>query len=188
MKTEETRYYKAYYSSPFGKILLVSDGKNLCGLWFEAQKYFAAKLGDKMQKKSELQIFIDTKNWLDKYFKGQNPKINEIPLAPQGSDFQKEVWKLLCQIPYGEITTYGEIAKKIAQKLNKKTMSAQAVGNAIGHNPVSIIIPCHRVIGSNGSLTGYAGGLNIKAKLLEIEGITISNNNSKIVFTNNYPY
>ncbi len=167
-------YYKTYYNSLLGELLIVSDGQNLCGLWLKGQKYYASKLGDKMPQNSEFEIFKTTKIWLDKYFNAQKPDIKNLRFALQGSDFRKEVWKLLCEIPYGEVITYGELAKKLAKKLNKKTMSAQAVGGAVGHNPVSIIIPCHRVIGANGSLTGYAGGIDIKARLLKFEGVDIN--------------
>ena len=164
-------YYKTYYSSPSDNILLVSDGNNLCGLWFEGQKYFASKLGDNMPENNTLEIFNTVKNWLNRYFNGQKPDLKELPLAPQGTEFQKKVWKILCEIPYGSVITYGDIAKK----LNPNARSAQAVGGAVGHNPISIIIPCHRVVGTNKSLTGYAAGINTKVKLLELEGVNTSN-------------
>lgn len=175
MQNREKTYYKTYYTSPIGELLLVSDGQNLCGVWLKGQKYYASKLGDTMPLHNDLKIFKDTKRWLDSYFNGQKPDIKMLRLDPHGSDFQKEVWDLLCKIPYGQLTTYKTLAQKMAEKMNKKTMSAQAVGSAIGHNPISIIVPCHRVIATNGSLTGYAGGLKTKAKLLELEGIEISN-------------
>ena len=143
---------------------MASDGENLIGLWFDGQKYFLSSIKSDLEENHNLKIFIDTKNWLDRYFAGEIPSIKEIPLAPQGSNFRQAVWKILCKIPYGEVTTYGQIS----QKLGKGKMSAQAVGGAVGHNPISIIIPCHRVIGSNGNLTGYAGGLDKKIKLLEL--------------------
>ena len=147
---------------------MASDGENLIGLWFDGQKYFLSSIKSDLEENHNLKIFIDTKNWLDRYFAGEIPSIKEIPLAPQGSNFRQAVWKILCKIPYGEVTTYGQIS----QKLGKGKMSAQAVGGAVGHNPISIIIPCHRVIGSNGNLTGYAGGLDKKIKLLELEYMT----------------
>ena len=110
----------------------------------------------------QIKILQETKSWLERYFKGEKPDIKELSLKPQGSLFRQEVWKLLCEIPYGEVTTYGKIAKVVAQKLHKEKMSGQAVGNAVGHNPISIIIPCHRVVGTSGSLTGYAGGIDKK--------------------------
>ncbi len=167
-------FYKTSYNSPLGHLLLASDGINLTGLWIENQKYFADTVPDDIQEKADLSVFIKTKEWLDKYFQGKNPKISDLPLAPKGGEFRQAVWKILCEIPLGQTLTYGDIAKMIAQKTGKKTMSAQAVGGAVGHNPISIIIPCHRVVGTNGSLTGYAGGLDIKVKLLEFEGIDTS--------------
>lgn len=109
------------------------------------------------------------KQWLNQYFSGEKPLSEELSLKPKGSEFRKLVWEILCKIPYGEVTTYGEIAKEVAQILQKDKMSAQAVGGAVGHNPISIIIPCHRVIGASGDLTGYAGGVELKKKLLDFE-------------------
>lgn len=163
--------YKTNYQSPIGNILLASDGKSLVGLWIEKQKYFASSLNTEMVENSDLKVFQDTKNWLERYFSNKKPEITELPLAPAGSDFRKTVWEILCEIPYGKVTTYGEISKKIANQMKKSTMSARAIGGAVGHNPISIIIPCHRVIGANGNLTGYAGGLDLKIKLLEHEGV-----------------
>ena len=163
--------YKTYYSSPLGKILMVSDEENLIGLWIEGQKYYFDKIKQEIILKDDVTILKKTKRWLDKYFTKQKPKISELSLAPVGNEFRQSVWKILCEIPYGETTTYGEIAKRIAKKMNKKTMSAQAIGNAVAHNPISIIIPCHRVVGKNGSLTGYAGGIDKKIKLLELEEV-----------------
>ena len=157
----------------FGKILLASKDNKLIGLWIDGQKYFLGNLKEEMQEKEDEIIFVKTKKWLDRYFNGEKPKICELDLAPIGSDFAKNVWKILCEIPYGEVTTYGEIAKKIAKIMNKDKMSAQAIGGAVGHNPISIIIPCHRVVGKNGSLTGYAGGIDKKIKLLEIENVNM---------------
>lgn len=150
--------------------MMASDGENLTGLWFEEQKYYASTISEKVLEK-KIPIFEKTIQWLERYFHGERPRITELQLAPQGSLFRKEVWRILCEIPYGEVLTYGEIAKMIAEKRGIERMSAQAIGGAVGHNPISIIIPCHRVIGSNGSLTGYAGGLELKKKLLEHEGI-----------------
>ena len=165
-------YYIDYYDSPLGRITLGSDGDALIGLWLECQKYFCSKLSkDAVQK--DLAVFSETKKWLDIYFRGKNPgftpKLNE-----QGSDFRHEVWEILKRIPFGKTTTYGQIAKEIASNRGLPGMSCQAVGGAVGHNPISIIIPCHRVIGQNGSLTGYAGGIDKKIKLLEFEGIDVS--------------
>lgn len=167
-------YYSTRYSSPLGAITIASDGENLIGLWLEGQKYFGSTVSENLIENNDLNIFIVTKEWLDRYFAGEKPKISELQLAPNGGELRKLVWDILCEIPYGETITYGEIAKKVAFKMNKKSMSSQAVGGAVGHNPISIIIPCHRVMGTNGNLTGYAGGIDKKIKLLEHEGVDIS--------------
>ena len=165
--------YKTYYDSPVGKLLIASDGANIIGLCIEGQKYYLDNIEQEGIVKGNLEIFDKTRNWLYRYFKQEKPEISEISLAPEGNTFRQYIWELLCEIPYGETTTYGELAKKVAKKLNKPSMSAQAVGNAVGHNPISIIIPCHRVVGKNGSLTGYAGGIDKKIKLLEIENVNM---------------
>ena len=157
------------YKSPLGKIIIIGNSQNICGVYFEGQKYFLYKIREDLIENNDLEIFKLTKHWLDRYFKKENPKISEIPIAPIGTNFQKLIWEILCKIPYGETSSYGEITKKAAKILNKDRISAQAVGGAIGHNPISIIIPCHRVIGANGNLTGYAGGIDRKIKLLELE-------------------
>lgn len=161
--------YKSYYQSSIGKLLLVSKNNKLIGLWIEGQKYYLGNLNEELQENNEEEILVKTKKWLDRYFKGEKPQISELELEPIGSEFRKNVWDLLCQIPYGEVTTYKNIAENMAKIMNKKQMSAQAVGGAVGHNPISIIIPCHRVVGTDGSLTGYAGGIEKKIKLLELE-------------------
>ncbi|MDY4841915.1 MAG: methylated-DNA--[protein]-cysteine S-methyltransferase [Alphaproteobacteria bacterium] len=163
--------YLCYYNSPVGRLLMSSDGENLTGLWLEKQKYYAATLSEEGEENANLPVFVKTGEWLDKYFRKEKPAISDLPLAPQGGEFRQAVWKILCAIPYGQTMTYGEIARKIAAQSRRKTMSAQAVGGAVGHNPISIIIPCHRVVGSNGSLTGYAGGLDVKNKLLKLESV-----------------
>src|SRR5699024_662380 len=146
-------YYKTTYTSPVGLLTLASDGDNIVGLWNEGQKYHGAKIATEMIEKDDIPIFDRVKKWLDQYFLAKKPDISELPLAPIGGEFRQTVWHILCQIPYGEVTTYGDIAKMVALKMNKSTMSSQAVGGAVGHNPISIIIPCHRVVGANGSLT-----------------------------------
>lgn len=167
-------YYSASYLSPVGKYTLASNGNSLVGVWLEGQKYHSSNMPDTLTEREDIPVFCTVRTWLDRYFAGEEPEISEISLAPVGGEFRQLVWGILCDIPYGKVITYGEIAKKIAVKTGKKRMSSQAVGGAIGHNPISIIIPCHRVIGSNGSLTGYAGGILTKVKLLELEGADIS--------------
>lgn len=159
--------YTSHYESPIGGILLAADDAGLIGLWFEGQKYFAGCLGKNHEEK-EIPLFEKTKQWLDIYFSGKEPGFS-LPLHFTGTDFQKEVWEILCSIPYGQTATYGEIANRIAVKRGLPHMSAQAVGGAVGHNEISIIVPCHRVVGSNGSLTDYAGGIDKKIKLLRLE-------------------
>ena len=144
-------------------------GKNLVGLWMDGQKYYGDTIPEAMTARDDIPLFGIAKKWLDRYFAGQKPGISELPLAPIGGGFRQAVWKMLCEIPYGKIDTYGGIAKKVAAMTGKEKMSSRAVGGAVGHNPISIIIPCHRVIGSNGSLTGFAAGIETKIKLLELE-------------------
>lgn len=159
--------YTMYYPSPLGRMLLAADGEGLVGAWFEGQKYYGSALEDDvLQEKND--ILRRAEQWLDLYFSGTEPDFTPA-IHLTGSDFRKQVWKLLLEIPYGKTRTYGDIAEQIAAENGRKSMSAQAVGGAVGHNPVSIIIPCHRVVGAKGSLTGYAGGLDRKAKLLEWE-------------------
>ena len=170
------------YDSPLGPIRLASDGESIIGLWLEGQKYFLQTLGPDA-KEADLPIFHQTAAWLDAYFAGRRPQsgngtvsdaLPELPrLAPRGSEFRQRVWRLLLEIPYGEVTTYGALAKRLAEESGRMSMSAQAVGGAVGHNPISILIPCHRVVGSDGSLTGYAGGIEKKAALLRLEGVDI---------------
>ena len=160
-------HYINHYHSPLGTILLAADDTGLTGLWFEGQKYFAQGL-DKETEEKEFSVFQTARRWLDVYFSGQKPDF-QVPLHFQGTTFQKEVWEILLSIPYGETTTYGAIAKQLAVKRGLPHLSAQAVGSAVGHNKISIIVPCHRVIGADGSLTGYAGGIWRKEKLLALE-------------------
>ena len=167
-------YYSTHYHSPLGSLMLASDGDNLIGLWIEGQKYFAAKVAEEISEKDDLPVFSDVKTWLNQYFAGEKPAISDLPLAPVGGAFRQSVWDILCEIPYSEVITYGEIARRMAVRMNRKSMSSQAIGGAVGHNPISIIIPCHRVVGANGSLTGYAGGIDNKIKLLEHEGADMS--------------
>ena len=163
--------YTRTYTTPIGPVLLASNGTGLTGLWIAGQKYEKATLGAQWEEKPDLPVLVAAADWLDRYFAGKRPESSELLLAPLGGEFRQGVWEILCQIPYGQLTTYGDIAKKIAEKMNRETMSAQAVGGAVGHNPISIIIPCHRVVGAAGSLTGYAGGIDKKIWLLKHEGV-----------------
>lgn len=160
--------YTSTYRSPIGGILLAADEIGLTGLWFEGQKYFALNL-DKEHEERALPIFDQAKKWLDIYFSGKEPDL-KLPLHFTGTEFQNEVWEILCAIPYGKTVSYGEIARRLAAKRAVPHMSAQAVGGAVGHNEISIIVPCHRVVGAGGSLTGYAGGIDKKIELLKLEG------------------
>lgn len=154
----------AYYikiPSPVGEITLLSaDGESLAGLWLDSQKPETEGA-----EEAHLPVFAETQSWLNRYFAGENPLPEDIPLNPSGTAFQKKVWDVLRRIPYGKTVSYGEVAAEIGCR------SAQAVGQAVGRNPLSVIVPCHRVVGKNGSLTGYAGGLEKKRELLKLEGI-----------------
>lgn len=159
--------YIQHYASPLGGILLAANDIGLTGLWFDGQKYYADNLPAEHIER-ETPILTDAKRWLDVYFTGNEPDFKP-PLHPVGSEFRQKVWMLLLQIPYGQAVTYGELARQLAEKQGAEHMSAQAVGCAVGHNPISLIIPCHRVVGTHGSLTGYAGGIDKKIMLLELE-------------------
>ena len=164
--------YVSYYKSPIGNITMASDGESLYGLWFDGQKYFASTVKGETEDKT-LPVFEQTKKWLDIYFSGNEPDFTP-KLSLNGSEFRKAVWDILLTIPYGSVMTYGEIAKIMAKQCGAAGMSAQAVGGAVGHNPVSIIVPCHRVVGTNGNLTGYAGGIDKKISLFNFEKADMS--------------
>lgn len=159
--------YIQHYSSPLGGILLAADEIGLTGSWFDGEKHFAGNLPAEHVER-QTSILAEATRWLDIYFTGKEPGFTP-PLHPIGSPFRQAVWEILLQIPYGRTTTYGEIARQLAEKQGLEKMSAQAVGGAVGHNEISVIIPCHRVVGTSGSLTGYAGGIDKKVKLLELE-------------------
>ena len=163
--------FTEYDCQPLGRLTLAAEDNKLVGLWMEGQKYFRSAYKDNFVRCDEDITLCKAKEWLGRYMNGEKPKISELELAPRGSEFRQAVWKILCEIPYGETATYGEIAKEIARLKGIESMSAQAVGNAVGHNPISIIIPCHRVVGTNRSLTGYAGGIDKKIFLLQHEGV-----------------
>ncbi len=158
-------HYRTQTPSPLGGLTLASDGEALTGLWLPGQKYFGATLKNDAVERADLPVFAQARAWLEAYFAGRRPDPRQLPLAPQGSAFRKRVWAVLLDIPYGETVTYGQIAREIG------CASAQAAGGAVGHNPISIIVPCHRVLGARGDLTGYAGGLQAKRFLLRLEGV-----------------
>ncbi len=161
-------HYTGVYNSPLGELLLASSDTGLCGLWFRGQKYFAAGLDGELCEQ-ETKYTASARQWLDAYFAGNNPDF--LPeLCLEGTDFQLDVWTELLHIPYGQTTTYGAIARTLAERKGRSAMSAQAVGGAVGRNPIAIIIPCHRVLGAKGSLTGYAAGCDVKRQLLALEG------------------
>ncbi|MBQ7432813.1 MAG: methylated-DNA--[Lachnospiraceae bacterium] len=164
--------YTHHYDSPLGGITLASDGQALIGLWFDEQKYFADTLGQEHQEKA-LPVFDQADRWLDLYFSGKAPDFTP-PLHMKTTEFRKAVWEIMLTIPFGHTMTYGEIADRIAAQKGLSRMSAQAVGGAVGHNSISLIIPCHRVVGTNGSLTGYAGGIEKKVQLLALEQVDLS--------------
>lgn len=166
--------YTYHYDSPLGGITLASDGEALTGLWFDGQKYFADTLGGEAECKA-LPVFEETVRWLDIYFGGRDPGFTP-PIAMRTTEFRRAVWEIMLEIPYGRTMTYGEIARRLAAERGLGSMSAQAVGGAVGHNAISLIIPCHRVVGADGSLTGYAGGIEKKRWLLELEGAELIRN------------
>lgn len=160
-----------HYRSPLGDMLLAEEGGALFGAWFQGQKYYPAAFPE--AKEQDTPTLDAAKAWLDAYFAGRRPDARSLSLAPHGSAFRQAVWQLLMEIPAGQVTTYGALAAKMAERTGRKTMSAQAVGGAVGHNPLGIFIPCHRVVGADGSLTGYAGGLDKKIQLLKLEGVDV---------------
>ncbi len=162
----------SHYDSPLGGITLAADGEALTGLWFDGQKYFADTLAEEREEKN-LPVFDQTRRWLDIYFSARAPDFAP-PLAMRTTDFRRAVWRIMLTIPFGHTMTYGDIARELARRRNLSRMSAQAIGGAVGHNSFSLIIPCHRVVGTGGSLTGYAGGISKKIWLLELEGADMS--------------
>lgn len=163
--------YLTKLASPLGPLSLASDGEAVTGLWLDGQKYFAAGLEADTEEQPDLPVLRQAEAWLNAYFeKRELPPLP--PLAPRGSEFRQKVWKLLLEIPFGETTTYGALTERL--KAAGVPASPQAVGGAVGHNPISILIPCHRVVGADGSLTGYAGGVDKKRFLLELEGADLS--------------
>lgn len=166
-KVDQNPVYTCSVDSPLGTLTAAAENSAITGLWFVGQKYYPARISHWVENEN-YPIFVALRNWVAGYFSGETD-LPELLLAPNGTEFQKIVWNLLLEIPYGKTTTYGEIAGKVAAQMGLSSMSSQAVGGAVGHNPVSILIPCHRVVGSNRSLTGYAGGLDRKEALLKLE-------------------
>lgn len=160
--------YKANYPSPIGNLTLISDGTNLTHVILEKESYYQ-NIKKEAKTNDNLEIFKQTKIWLDKYFNKEKPNIDDLKLKLEGTPFQIKVWNALKTISYGQTVTYGFVA----QKINSKT-SARAVGGAIGHNPIPIVIPCHRVVGTDNNLTGFTGGIDVKIKLLKLEGLDIT--------------
>ncbi|MDR1060163.1 MAG: methylated-DNA--[protein]-cysteine S-methyltransferase [Clostridiales bacterium] len=169
-------HYFTTCPSPVGTLTLACDGGgcSLVGLWIEGQKYHGGAIAGSMAEDSGAPVLAAAKMWLGRYFAGEKPAISELALAPIGSEFRQTVWQLLREIPYGEVASYASIAQKAAARMGRASMASRAVGGAVGHNPISIVIPCHRVVGADGSLTGYAGGIGTKARLLELEGAGMS--------------
>ncbi|MDD2648194.1 MAG: methylated-DNA--[protein]-cysteine S-methyltransferase [Eubacteriales bacterium] len=161
--------YIAKVESPLGLVTVTSDGESITGLWLPMQMP-SADAFEAACSHARLPVLEDAEDWLADYFAAKKPELT-LPLAPSGNEFRQAVWSVLLQIPYGELTTYGEVADKVKVRMGKTEMSAQAIGYAVGHNPISIMIPCHRVVGAGGDLTGYSGGIEYKKKLLEIEGV-----------------
>lgn len=164
--------YQCTLDTPLGAATASAADNALTGFWFIGQKYYPANTQHWIEK-PDYPVFAALRVWLDAYFAGKNPTL-DLPLNPKGTAFQEAVWKILLQIPHGKLSTYGDIAKQMAKQRGLSSMSSQAVGGAVGHNPISVLIPCHRVIGSTGSLTGYAGGIDKKIALLHLEGANMN--------------
>ena len=164
--------YTHHYDSPLGGITLASDGEALTGLWFDGQRHFGDTLPDEHEEK-RLPVFASAERWMDVYFRGQRPDFTP-PLRMRGTAFRRAVWEILLAIPYGQTMTYGQVAERAAKRLGRPRVSARAVGGAVGHNPLSLIVPCHRVVGAGGRLAGYAGGLDKKRRLLAMEQAGLS--------------
>ena len=175
-KTNEgkgTMHYLNHYESPLGAMTMAGDGEHLTGLWFDGQKYDRSTIDGNAEFKPHLPVFTQTAQWLDTYFEGTDPGFTP-PIRVEGSDFKKMVTSIMLSVPFGATSTYARIAAEVARRLGRKQMSAQAVGGAVGHNPITLIVPCHRVLASDGSLRGYAGGVDRKERLLEMEGVNMS--------------
>lgn len=165
--------YISYYQSPLGELLLACDEQGLVGVWFEGAKYYANHLSDEVMEENHPTL-REARAWLDAYFAGQC--LEQLPaLSYRGTDFQKQVWAVLQAVPYGQTVTYGQLAAAVSERFGRSRVSARAVGGAVGRNPLSLFVPCHRVLGAGGQLTGYAGGLSRKEQLLALEaGYTVT--------------
>ena len=161
-------YFTEYETGLIGTLTLASDGKSITGCWFDNDRYFGYGVDGAAERHDDLPVFDQARSWLDRYFAGEAPNPRELPLDARATAFQMRVREAMLDIPYGQTTTYGAIAERIAKETGKR-QSARAVGGAVGHNPLCLIVPCHRVVGANGSLTGFGGGLDTKVKLLEHE-------------------
>jgi methylated-DNA-[protein]-cysteine S-methyltransferase len=166
--------YYSYCESPLGDILISCNENSITGLWIRRPDNGLDSLHEKMVRMDSHPVLLKAARWVDDYFAGKKPDVSGLSLAPEGSGFRQLVWKLLLNIPYGEVVTYGSLAKEAARLMGKEKMSAQAIGGAVGNNPISIIIPCHRVVGANKKLTGYGGGIHLKVMLLEHEGVDLT--------------
>ena len=170
---KESMHYLNHYESPLGAMTMASDGDRLTGLWFDGQKYDRSTINDEAALEPDLPVFTRTAQWLDAYFEGSDPGFTP-PISIEGSDFRKMVTSIMLSIPFGATSTYARIAAEVARRTGRKQMSAQAVGGAVGRNPIVLIVPCHRVLASNGGLRGYAGGVDRKERLLQMEGVNVS--------------
>ena len=166
-------HYLSHYESPLGTMTMAGDGDHLTGLLFDGQKYDRSTITDDAVVQPDLPVFTQTVQWLDAYFEGADPGFTP-PIRIEGSDFRKMVTSIMLSIPFGTTSTYARIAAEVARRTGRKQMSAQAVGGAVGRNPITLIVPCHRVVASNGSLRGYAGGVDRKERLLKMEGVNMS--------------
>ena len=172
-KRKESMHYLSHYESPLGAMTMAGDGEYLTGLWFDGQRYDRSTISDDAVLRPHLPVFTQTAQWLDTYFGGTDPGFTP-PIRVEGSDFKKMVTSIMLSIPFGATSTYARIAAEVAHRMGRKQMSAQAVGGAVGRNPIVLIVPCHRVLASDGSLRGYAGGVDRKERLLEMEGVNVS--------------
>ena len=172
-KKKESMHYLSRYESPLGAMTMAGDGEYLTGLWFDGQKYDRSTINDDAALRPHLPVFTQTAQWLDTYFEGADPGFTP-PIRVEGSDFKKMVTSIMLSIPFGATSTYARIAAEVARRMGRKQMSAQAVGGAVGRNPIVLIVPCHRVLASDGSLRGYAGGVDRKERLLEMERVNVS--------------